>query len=232
MSTRPGAFITLEGIDSSGKSDQAARLGEWLANRGIDHIVTREPGGTPFGEQVRELLLAPSNGVDDPVAELLLFVAARRRHLSEVIRPALGRGAWVVCDRFSDSTLAYQGGGKGLGFGPVETVSKAAGTDLQPDLTVLIDIAPQTSIARRKLRDDGNRPGGGSRGRLPAEGQGLLWEDSFENRELAFHERVRDAYRRIAERHHGRIHTIDGERDPGEIHADIRDRVALRFGLE
>lgn len=230
MSTKEGAFITLEGIDASGKSTQATLLGEWLSDRGIGHVITREPGGTPFGGQLRDLLLAPNSDIDDPMVELLLFVAARRRHIDAVIRPAVRAGTWVVCDRFSDSTLAYQCGGKGLDLGQAETIFKAAGTDLQPDMTALIDIPAKVSVSRRKGRAEDSGMASPKKG--TPDGQGLLWEDGFEAQQQVFFERVGATYHEIAKRHSGRVHTIDGDRDPQEVQAELRAHVSTRFGLE
>ncbi|MBF8748314.1 dTMP kinase [Pseudomonas putida] len=168
-----GLFITLEGPEGAGKSTNRDYLAARLREHGLDLVLTREPGGTPLAEQVRELLLAPR---DEPMAadtELLLVFAARAQHLAEVIRPALARGAVVLCDRFTDATYAYQGGGRGLSLERIATLEQFVQGDLRPDLTLVFDLPVEVGLARAAAR-----------GRL----------DRFEQEGQAFFEAVRQAY--------------------------------------
>jgi dTMP kinase len=188
-----GFFITFEGVEGSGKSTQIRRLAAGLRRRGVRVVVTREPGGTPAAEQVRRLLLA--RGCHWPaISELLLVNAARAAHLEEIVRPALHRGAWVLCDRFTDATVAYQGHGRGLPLAAVRAVNRLATGGLRPDRTLLLDLP-----AGRGLRRARRRKAGASR---------------FEDEADTFHRRVRAGYRRIARREPGRVRRVlaDGPR--------------------
>lgn len=193
-------FITLEGVDGSGKSTQAALLAEAL---GPDTVSIREPGGTAAAERVREILADPDTPLD-PMAEMLLFLAARSDLVSTVIRPALAAGRTVVSDRFSDSTEAYQGFVRGLGPDRVRELNAAATGGLVPDLTLLIDLDPAAALARAT---DG--------GRFEAEG-------------LEFQRGVAEAYREIAARDTDRIVVLDGEGTTGEVHERVMAAVAER----
>ena len=144
---RRGTFITLEGVDGAGKSTQLAAVRDWLAEQGIDAVFTREPGGTVLGEKLRELLLAVDTEVTLETETLLMF-AARQEHIARVIEPALAAGRWVVSDRFTDATFAYQGGGRGLPFARIEALEDWVQQGLQPDLTLLFDV-PLDVAARR-----------------------------------------------------------------------------------
>ncbi|MFD2641045.1 dTMP kinase [Pseudomonas japonica] len=168
-----GLFITLEGPEGAGKSTNRDYLAGHLRDRGLDVLLTREPGGTPLAERIRELLLAPSDEKMDADTELLLVFAARAQHLAEVIRPALARGAVVLCDRFTDATYAYQGGGRGLGVERIATLERFVQGGLQPDLTLLFDLPVEVGLSRAAAR-----------GRL----------DRFEQEGQAFFEAVRQAY--------------------------------------
>ena len=169
-----GRFITLEGIDGAGKSTHAAWLYDALSARGARVVATREPGGTPLGEHLRELLLADPMSHD---AEALLMFAARREHLAQVIRPALARGDWVLCDRFTDATYAYQGGGHGVDVARIRELEAWIHGDCQPDLTLLFDV-----------------PTGVSRERLAETARDGRFLDKFERERGEFFERVREAY--------------------------------------
>lgn len=182
-----GQFITLEGTDGAGKSTQRDLLVDALRRRRIDFVATREPGGTPLGEQLRALLLEPGQRADAETETLLIF-AARRQHLAAVIEPALAAGRWVVCDRFTDATFAYQCGGSGVAWSKVEALERWVQGDLQPDLTLLFDLDPAVGLARA--------------GRIKS-------PDRFESEALDFHRRVRDAYLRRAREHPHRMRTID-----------------------
>ena len=187
-----GRFITVEGIDGAGKSSQIAHIVELLRSRGLEVVSTREPGGTRLGERLRELLLHEPMNLE---TEALLMFAARREHVAQVIEPALARGAWVVCDRFSDATFAYQGGGRGLGIERIEVLEHWVQSGLQPDLTLLIDVPLEVSRARlAKTRV----------------------MDRFEQEQQDFHQRVRNCYLERARRDPARIKVIDSTR-PIEI---------------
>ncbi len=168
-----GLFITLEGPEGAGKSTNRDYLAGHLRDQGLDVLLTREPGGTPLAERIRELLLAPSEEKMHADTELLLVFAARAQHLAEVIRPALARGAVVLCDRFTDATYAYQGGGRGLSVERIATLERFVQEGLQPDLTLLFDLPVEVGLSRAAAR-----------GRL----------DRFEQEGLAFFEAVRQAY--------------------------------------
>lgn len=181
-----GKFITLEGLDGAGKSTHLIWLVETLRQRGLQVVQTREPGGTPLGEKLRALLLADPMHLE---TEALLMFAARREHLAQVIVPALDRGDWVVCDRFTDASFAYQGGGRGLSDSKLETLERWVQGDLQPDLTLMFDVS--TEVARQRI---------GGMGREL---------DRFEQEQAAFFERVRAAYLSRAANSAGRMRVID-----------------------
>ena len=168
-----GLFITLEGPEGAGKSTNREYLAERLRAAGLDVVLTREPGGTPLAERIRELLLAPSEEAMHADTELLLVFAARAQHLSEVIRPALARGAVVLCDRFTDATYAYQGGGRGLSHARIASLEAFVQGDLRPDLTLVFDLPVEVGLARATAR-----------GRL----------DRFEQEGRAFFDAVRNTY--------------------------------------
>lgn len=148
MNERPGFLITLEGIEGSGKTTHARRLFSFLEESGIPCLLTREPGGTPMGEKIRDILLNPESGVIDPLAETFLFEASRREHVKEVINPALHEGKVVICVRFTDSTLAYQGYGRGVPLSYLCYLNNIATEGVMPDLTVLFDVEPEVGLAR------------------------------------------------------------------------------------
>ena len=203
----PGAFITFEGIEGSGKSTQISRLLQYLTEQRRPVTLTREPGGTPIGDQVRKVLLDPANRLLDPTAELLLYAASRAQHLREVIRPALAEGRIVLCDRFSDATLAYQGYGRGLSVPVIRELDRIVTTGLRPALTVLLDLPAEIGLGR-------------ARGRNASEG--LHSEARFENEDLVFHNRVRDGYLQLAAQEPGRIRVVNAARSPEEIQVDVR----------
>lgn len=183
-----GLFITLEGPEGAGKSTNREYLAERLRERGLDVVLTREPGGTPLAERIRELLLAPSDEAMAADTELLLVFAARAQHLAEVIRPALARGAVVLCDRFTDATYAYQGGGRGLSQERIATLETFVQGALRPDLTLVFDLPVEVGLARAAAR-----------GRL----------DRFEQEGKAFFEAVRQAYLQRAGREPQRYRLLD-----------------------
>lgn len=189
-----GKFITLEGIDGAGKSTHLARLVELLGERGKTVVQTREPGGTPLGEKLRELLLAEPMHLE---TEALLMFAARREHLDKVIVPALERGDWVVCDRFTDASFAYQGGGRGLSTEKLRILETWVQQGLDPDLTLLFDVPTDVAL-----------------GRVKGMGREL---DRFEREKSEFFERVRAAYLERARLSPARIRLIDGSKPLGEV---------------
>ena len=204
-SRRRGKFITFEGIDGAGKSSHIAGAAAFLRRRGLQVLTTREPGGTPLGEALRELLLHKAMHLE---TEALLMFAARREHLARVIEPALERGDWVVCDRFSDATYAYQSGGRGLERRKFAQLEEWVHAHLQPDLTMLFDLS--SSIAS---------------GRIVAQAREL---DRFEQERSDFHERVRRAYLERAIAAPQRIQIIDAEQAPEAIKKMIEDIIAIR----
>jgi dTMP kinase len=193
-----GKFITLEGMDGAGKSSHVVWIAEWLRARGHRVVVTREPGGTPLGEQLRELVL---NEPMDLLSETLLVFAARQEHLVKRIRPALEDGEWVLSDRFTDATYAYQGGGRGLSAAALEVLEDWVHGDLQPDLTLYFDLPVE--VARARLAGVQSAP------------------DRFEREDSGFFERVRSAYLDRARRHPGRIHVIDASGSLDEVKKSV-----------
>jgi dTMP kinase len=211
-----GTFITFEGIEGSGKSTQIALLANYLTARGVRHVLTREPGGTLIGDQIRKILLDPANRALDPSAELLLYAASRAQHLREIIIPALEGGANVLCDRFSDATLAYQGYGRGLDIEMIRALDRIVTAGMRPDLTLLFDIEAASGIARARGRNNS---------------RGLEAEARFENEELAFHERVRQGYLTLFAQEPERIRVVDASLSAETIQAKVRKIVDERLGI-
>ena len=206
MSKR-GQFIAFEGGEGAGKSTQARLLAAVLGKRGIDCVTTREPGGTPGAEAIRALLLDPALPQWLPAAEALLFAAARSDHVAHLIEPALAAGRWVICDRFVDSSLAYQGGAGGLGEGAIRTLHKVGSGGLLPDLTLLLEADPQATAARIRTRD------GDTADKIGGRGEG-------------FHQHVAKAFMRLADAEPARFRRIDAAGTPDAVHALVLD--ALR----
>lgn len=206
-----GRFIALEGGEGAGKSTQARLLADALGERGIEAVLTREPGGTPGAEAVRGLLLDPPGSEWTAQAEALLFAAARADHVEKLIRPALAQGKWVICDRFIDSTRAYQGGGGGLSDEAILDLHRIGSGGLLPDLTLLIEIAPEA--AQRRLAE---RDGDAS--------------DAIGGRDAAYHSRVAEAFARFAAAEPARFARIDGQGAPGDIHSRIIAALAPLLG--
>lgn len=173
MTMKKGQFITIEGSEGVGKSTNIAFIEQWLKDRQISYIKTREPGGTPFAEELRDLLLAVREEPVHETAELLLMFAARAQHLQTKILPALERGEWVICDRFTDSTYAYQGGGRGMDVSFIQQLEKSVQKSYQPDLTILLDIDVELGLQRARKRDE---------------------LDRFEREKIDFFERVRSTF--------------------------------------
>jgi len=202
-----GRFITFEGTEGCGKSTQLRLLAERWTTAGRDVVCTREPGGTEIGRALRGLLLRPT---DQPMAaetELLLYTADRAQHLTQVIQPALARGALVLCDRYLDATVAYQGYGRGLSVETIERLHELPPLDRRPDRTLWIDIDPAEGLQRARSRDAQD-------GCAAAEGR-------FEAETLAFHRRVHDGYRALARREPRRIHVVDGHDSIETVHARV-----------
>ena len=199
---KAGRFIALEGGEGAGKSTQARLLAEALSQRGLETVITREPGGTPGAEAIRSLLLSTAGEGWNPRAEALLFAAARSDHVERLIRPAVSRGAWVICDRFIDSSRAYQGGGSGLSDADVLELHRIGSGGLMPDLTVLIEVAPEEAARRIARRDQGEA-------------------DRIGGRDAAYHARVGAAFARFAENDPARFVRVDGNAATERTHARI-----------
>jgi len=206
-----GVLITLEGGEGAGKSTQARRLGDRIAAVGRAVVVTREPGGSPGAEQIRRLVVTGAPDAWSPIAETLLIYAARRDHLDRTIRPALHSGAVVICDRFLDSTRAYQGGPQGAPASLLSALEETVLEGLRPDLTLILDLPEETGLARAAARGAG--------------------EGRFEAKDLAFHRRLRQAFRDIAAREAQRCVLIDASLGPEEVAADIWRAANSRLAL-
>lgn len=205
---RRGLFLTVEGSEGVGKSTNIALIASLLDERNIDYVQTREPGGTPLAEAVRELLLSRSYDALDAQAELLLVFAARAQHLSQVIKPALAAGKWVVCDRFTDATYAYQGGGRNLDVPTIRALEAMVQQGLVPDVTLLLDIDVRLGLER-------------ARGRAEL--------DRFESESLAFFERVRSTYLQRAAEERDRFLTIDAGQSLAQVQHDIEKALLVRI---
>jgi dTMP kinase len=211
-----GKFITFEGLDGAGKSTQLKRLAGYLRKRGLDVIITREPGGTSLGSRLRAVLLNSRTSGISPMAELGLMLADRAQHIDEKILPALERGQWVLCDRFSDSSEAYQGGGRELGSQMVHQLHKILCHDLKPDLTILMLSDLAASIARARRRNT-------------AKSKKKKDENRFEQESESFHQRVADAYLAIATREPQRIVKVDAREPIPIVHEKIVQTVEERL---
>lgn len=199
----PGRFITLEGIEGAGKSTVARIVCDWLKARGIAVRLTREPGGTPLAERVRQVVLERGSEQLSPATETLLMFSARGIHLENLIRPALAAGEWVVCDRFTDATRAYQGAGRGVSIELIETLATAVHGDLKPDRTLLLDLAPAVGLARARQRSG-------------------LAADRFEAEKEEFFDRVRAAYLELAKAEPDRITVIDASVDLPLVEGQVK----------
>jgi dTMP kinase len=215
-----GKFITFEGLDGSGKSTQIAKLARGLRARGFSVITTREPGGTTTGEKIREVILHSATSGLSHYAEMALMFASRAQHIHQVILPALAEGQVVLCDRFTDSTEAYQGGGRKLGSKPVLQLHELLCGGLQPDLTILLDNDVNLTVerARRRNRQHKNK--------RPDKD-----ENRFEQENRAFFSRVRNAYLAIAQREPQRVQIVDARGSPRETHAVIMELVRKKLKL-
>lgn len=206
-----GRFITIEGGEGAGKTTQVGLLVAALERAGIPTRATREPGGSPGAEAIRRLLLEGDSERWDAVGEALLLVAARSDHVARLIAPSLAKGIWVVSDRFADSTLAYQGYGRGLALEDLATLHRFALGSFAPDLTVILDLPAETGLARAAARPN--------------------VDDRFERLDRAFHERLRQGFRQIAAEDGARCVLIDGSADPQTVHRAVLDAVGRRLGV-
>ena len=204
-----GRFITIEGGEGAGKSTMMSRVANWLESTGHRVVRTREPGGTDLAEKLREILLDRNNISLSDRAELLLVFAARAQHLDELIRPALARGDWVLCDRFTDATWAYQGGGRGLPRDEIASLETLVHGDLQPDLTLLLDLPVELGMKRAARRSQADR---------------------FEQESTLFFKQVRDAYLERAEAAPERFAVIDASRNIDEVWSQIDSVLRKRMG--
>ena len=197
-----GKFITVEGIEGVGKTTNIDFIHKLLLAAGHDVVLTREPGGTPLGEAIRGLLLDPEYTGMDPTCELQLMFAARAEHLAKVVRPALETGRWVLCDRFTDATYAYQGGGRGINTDIIARLENLVQGDFRPDLTLLLDVPVEVGLARA-----------GKRGAL----------DRFEQEQVGFFERVRQCYLGMAREHTGRYRVVDASQPLQQVQEQLSE---------
>ena len=207
-----GKFITFEGLDGCGKSTQLKKLAGVLRAQGSSVVMTREPGGTPTAEKIRQLVLDTRTDGLAPLAELALMFAARAQHIKEVIQPAMAAGRIVLCDRFTDSTEAYQGGGRKLGTAPVMTLHRILCGNLQPELTILMDSDVAASVERARRRNTTQ---------AAKQGQNHADENRFEQESRTFFRRVHNGYLAIAKREPQRVALVDARGKPDETHAQI-----------
>jgi dTMP kinase len=219
--SRRGKFITFEGLDGSGKSTQMRKLAAALRGAGHKVVETREPGGTATGEKIRKVLLDSGTAGLDPRAEMALMFASRAQHIAEIIEPALASGSIVLCDRFTDSTEAYQGSGRRLGSEAVRELHQVLCGNLHPDLTLLLDSNAQASVNRARRRNKRYAKNGGR----------SHDENRFEQETRAFFGRVRDGFAAIAKREPGRVVTVDARGTPGQTHQKIRELVQKKLKI-
>ena len=205
MAENRGRFITVEGMEGAGKSTHLDAIRRRIEDRGFEVTLTREPGGTPLGESIRELLLDPSNQAMHADTELLLVFAARAEHIARVIRPALESGRWVVSDRFTDASYAYQGGGRGIAAQRIATLEQWVQGELRPDLTLVLDVPVQVGLQRIGCRGQSDR---------------------FEREGEPFFERIRASYLERARTAPARYRVIDGDREPARVAAGIETALA------
>lgn len=200
-------FITIEGIEGSGKTTQIKNIVEFLESKGYDCVVTREPGGTKIGEKIRSILLDPENRDMEPVCELLLYCSDRAQHIKELINPALSEGKTIICDRFFDATLVYQGYARGLDIDLITGLHKMTVDGLKPDITILLDLLPEIGLSRAwKQINNGSRSGE---------------ETRFEKETLSFHEKIRAGYLELARLEPKRFRIIDASKSENQVKQQI-----------
>lgn len=205
-----GFFISLEGGEGSGKTTQINRLVDMLSDRGYDVVITREPGGTPEAESIRNLLVQRDGGDWNAMAEVLLLFAARSMHIEELIKPALNDGKIVICDRFTDSTFAYQGFGRGLELNKIKEIERISINEFKPDLTFILDIDVRTGLNR-------------SNARLSEDDAGEQTEDRFERLDIDFHERLREGFLEIARQNEGRCYILNAAQTMDHLADEIKN---------
>ena len=206
-----GKFITVEGIEGAGKTTCMDTIKQLLTKNSIEFIATREPGGTPLAEKIRALLLDVEEDTPAPLTELLLMFASRAQHINKVIRPALSDGIWVLCDRFTDATYAYQGGGRGLKLDLISQLEQIAQDDLRPHLTLILDVSPELGMTRVRKRGEFDR---------------------FEREKIEFFNNVRTAYLNLAEKDPNRYIIIDAARQKNIVLCKISEAITERFSFE
>lgn len=210
-------FITLEGIEGSGKTTQAKYVVELLQNKGHDCVLTREPGGTKIGEKIRAILLDPMSKKMNPLTELLLYNADRAQHIYELIHPLLSNGKTVICDRYYDATVVYQGFARGLDFGIINNLHKLIAKDLKPDITILLDLPTEIGLSRAwKQIKNGKRTG---------------VETRFEEETLSFHEKVRSGYLKLARLEVERFRIIDASKNEKQVQKEIKRTLSAGLKL-
>lgn len=208
-----GKFIAFEGCEGAGKTTQINLLAKALEVKGLDFVLTREPGGTPGAEKIRSLLVEGDISRWQPMTEALLHYSARLEHVNSIIIPALKRGTWVISDRFSDSTLAYQGYGLGLGTSDIKMLHKLVLGDFQTDLTIILDVPNDIGVARAKKREENE----------------VIAEDRYERMDLDFHQKVKDGFLDIARLNSARCVVIDADRSMEDVNFEIIELIKSRF---
>ena len=209
MSYMQGMFITFEGMEGCGKTSQAKMLGDYLTGQGYKVIMTREPGGTPISEAVREILLSNDFVTMHPHAEVLLYLASRAQHVAEIIKPAIENNSIVICDRFSDSTFVYQCFVRGIKKEMVEAMNNFAINSTLPDLTFVLDVEPEEGLKRAMLRNQKQHRG----------------QDRIESESIEFHQRVREGYLKLAQEYPARVHLIKTDKEKDEVHEEIKKTI-------
>ena len=206
-------FITLEGIEGSGKTSQINNIYRFLENKGHKCLITREPGGTKIGKKIRSILLDPENKGMEPMAELLLYFSDRVQHVKELINPALSEGKTVICDRYFDATLVYQGYARGLDMKLITRLHELVLNGLKPDITILLDLSPEIGLSRAwEQIDNGSRTGD---------------ETRFEKETLSFHERIRAGYLELARFEPQRFRVVDASKEENKVQMDIEKILTL-----
>ncbi len=211
-------FITLEGIEGSGKTTQVRHMLEFLANKGFDCVATREPGGTKIGKKIRAILLDPESKDMEPLVELLLYTADRAQHVKEIILPLLSAGKTVVCDRYYDATVVYQGFARGINIELIRELHKSILKDLKPDITILLDLPSEIGLTRAwKQIESGTRAG---------------LETRFEEETLAFHEKVRSGYLELSRLEPERFRVVDASKNENQVRAEIINILSSDLSLK
>ena len=215
MGEHMGKLITFEGIEGCGKSTQQRLLSTWLQNQDFEVVVSKEPGGTTIGKHIREILLHVDHDHMAPSCEALLYLADRAQHHAEVIKPALARSAWILCDRYHDSTLAYQGAARGLGAAELNAIFAVATGNLKPHLTLLLDMDPDKGLQRARARNH--------------QEDTAITEGRFEEEHMTFHQQVRAGFLALAAAEPQRFEIIDADRSPEEVATSIRAIITQRW---